>query len=191
MNIKNRLIVLTIMLIGGLSIAGCGKSGDKGPQTETKTTVGTEIDDTVITTKVKSALLKDTGLESLDIKVETRKGVVQLSGFVDSQNQMDRAMAVAQGVDGISNVDNKIRIKAKDTSVGAKVDDSVITTKVKAALISDSIIKSFDIGVVTRDGEVQLSGFVEDQTQVDRAIEVAREVEGVKNVLDDQMSIKK
>jgi hyperosmotically inducible protein len=191
MNIKNRLIVLTIILIGGLSIAGCGKSGDKGPQTETKTTVGTEIDDTVITTKVKSALLKDTGLESLDIKVETRKGVVQLSGFVDSQNQMDRAMAVAQGVDGVSNVDNKIRIKAKDTSVGAKIDDSVITTKVKAALISDPIIKNFDIGVVTRDGEVQLSGFVEDQTQVDRAIEVAREVEGVKNVLDDQMSIKK
>lgn len=191
MNIKNRLIVLTIMLIGGLSIAGCGKSGDKGPQTETKTTVGTEIDDTVMTTKVKSALLRDTGLESLDIKVETRKGVVQLSGFVDNQNQMDRAMAVAQGVDGVSNVDNKIRIKAKDTSVGAKIDDSVITTKVKAALISDPIIKNFDIGVVTRDGEVQLSGFVEDQTQVDRAIEVAREVEGVKNVLDDQVSIKK
>ena len=100
-------------------------------------------------------------------------------------------MAVAQGVDGVSNVDNKIRIKAKDTSVGAKIDDSVITTKVKAALISDPIIKNFDIGVVTRDGEVQLSGFVEDQTQVDRAIEVAREVEGVKNVLDDQVSIKK
>jgi len=191
MNIKNRLIVLTIMLIGGLSIAGCGKSGDKGPQTETKTTVGTEIDDTVITTKVKSALLKDTGLESFDIKVETRKGVVQLSGFVDSQNQIDRAMAVAQGIDGVSNVDNKIRIKARDTSMGAKIDDSVITTKVKAALINDPITKSFDIGVVTRDGEVQLSGFVENQTQVVRAIEVAREVEGVKNVLDDQMSIKK
>ena len=191
MNIKNRLIVLTIMLIGGLSIAGCGKSGDKGPQTETKTTVGTEIDDTVITTKVKSALLKDTGLESFDIKVETRKGVVQLSGFVDSQNQIDRAMAVAQGIDGVSNVDNKIRIKARDTSMGTKIDDSVITTKVKAALINDPITKSFDIGVVTRDGEVQLSGFVENQTQVVRAIEVAREVEGVKNVLDDQMSIKK
>ncbi len=191
MNIKNRLIVLTIMLIGGLFIAGCGKNGDKGPQTETKTTVGTEIDDTVITTKVKSALLKGTGLESLDIKVETRKGVVQLSGFVESQNQMDRAMTVAQGIDGVSNVDNKIRIKTKDASVGAKIDDSVITTKVKAEFISDPIIKSFDIGVVTRDGEVQLSGFVEDQIQVDRAIEVARGVEGVKNVLDDGLSIKK
>ncbi len=191
MNIKNRLIVLTIMLIGGLFIAGCGKNGDKGPQTETKTTVGTEIDDTVITTKVKSALLKGTGLESLDIKVETRKGVVQLSGFVESQNQMDRAMTVAQGIDGVSNVDNKIRIKTKDASVGAKIDDSVITTKVKAEFINDPIIKSFDIGVVTRDGEVQLSGFVEDQIQVDRAIEVARRVEGVKNVLDDGLSIKK
>ncbi len=191
MNIKNRLIVLTILLIGGLFIAGCGKNGDKGSQTETKTTVGTEIDDTVITTKVKSALLKDTGLESLDIKVETRKGVVQLSGFVESQNQMDRAMTVAQGIDGVSNVDNKIRIKTKDASVGAKIDDSVITTKVKAEFISDPIIKSFDIGVVTRDGEVQLSGFVEDQTQVDRAIEVARGVEGVKSVLDDGLSIKK
>jgi len=191
MNIKNRLIVLTILLIGGLFIAGCGKNGDKGSQTETKTTVGTEIDDTVITTKVKSALLKDTGLESLDIKVETRKGVVQLSGFVESQNQMDRAMTVAQGIDGVSNVDNKIRIKTKDASVGAKIDDSVITTKVKAEFINDPIIKSFDIGVVTRDGEVQLSGFVEDQIQVDRAIEVARRVEGVKNVLDDGLSIKK
>jgi len=191
MNIKNRLIVLTILLIGGLFIAGCGKNGDKGSQTETKTTVGTEIDDTVITTKVKSALLKGTGLESLDIKVETRKGVVQLSGFVESQNQMDRAMTVAQGIDGVSNVDNKIRIKTKDASVGAKIDDSVITTKVKAEFINDPIIKSFDIGVVTRDGEVQLSGFVEDQIQVDRAIEVARGVEGVKNVLDDGLSIKK
>ncbi len=70
-------------------------SGDKNPQIEAKTTVGTEIDDSVITTKAKSALLKDTGLESCDIKVETHKGEVQLSGFVDSQAQMDRAIAVA------------------------------------------------------------------------------------------------
>lgn len=188
MNIKNRLIILAIMGVGSLSIAGCGKSGDKEPQTEAKTTVGTEIDDSVITTKVKSALLKDTGLESLDIKVEARRGEVQLSGFVDSQNQMDRAIAIAQEVKGVRNVDNKMNIKTRDTSVGTKVDDSIITTKVKTAFLSDPIIKSFDISVVTRDGEVQLSGFVENQTQIDRAIEVAQEVEGVKNVLNE-MSI--
>lgn len=189
MNIKNRLIVLAILVVGSLSIAGCGKSGDKEPQTEAKTTVGTEIDDSVITTKVKAALLKDAGLESFDIKVETRRGEVQLSGFVDSQNQMDRAIAVAQEVKGVRNVDNKMSIETRDTSMGVKIDDSVITTKVKAALLSDPIIKSLDISVVTRDGEVQLSGFVENQTQIDRAIEVAQKTEGVKNVLDE-MSIK-
>ncbi|WP_430230116.1 BON domain-containing protein [Nitrosomonas communis] len=76
--------------------------------------------------------------------------------------------------------------------MGVKIDDSVITTKVKAALLSDPIIKSFDISVVTRDGEVQLSGFVENQTQIDRANEVAQKaqkVESVKNVLN-KMSIK-
>jgi hyperosmotically inducible periplasmic protein len=189
MDIKNRLIVPTIMLIASLSIAGCGKNEDGGSQTEDKTTVGTEIDDSVITTKVKAALLNDTGLESFDIKVETRKGEVQLSGFVTGQNQMDRAIAVAQEVKGVKHVVNKMSLKSGDTSVGIKVDDSVITTKVKAALINDPIIKSADISVVTRDGEVQLSGFVENQTQIDRAIEIAQEVEGVKNVLDE-MSIK-
>ncbi len=102
---------------------------------------------------------------------------------------MDRAIAVAQEVKGVKHVVNKMSLKSGDTSIGAKVDDSVITTRVKATLINDPIIKSADIGVVTRDGEVQLSGFVENQTQIDRAIEIAQEVEGVKNVLDE-MSIK-
>lgn len=189
MNIKNRFIVLAIMLIGSLFIAGYGKAEDKGPQTEAETTVETKIDDGIITTKVKSALLKDTGLKSFDIKVETHKGEVQLSGFVDSENQIDRAIAIAQEIEGVRNVDNKMSIKTNDTNAGVKIDDSVITAKVKAALLNDSIIESFDISVVTYDGEVQLSGFVENQTQIDQAIKVAQEVEGVKNVLD-KMSIK-
>lgn len=102
---------------------------------------------------------------------------------------MDRAIAVAQEVKGVKSVVNKMSLKSGDTSVGVKIDDGVITAKVKAALISDPIIESADISVVTRDGEVQLSGFVENQAQIDRAIEVAQEVEGVKNILDE-MSIK-
>ncbi|HRQ06084.1 BON domain-containing protein [Nitrosomonas halophila] len=189
MDIKNRSTILTILLVSGLSVAGCGETADKGSQTKAEASVGTEIDDSVITTKVKAALLSDAGLESFDIKVETHKGEVQLSGFVESQDQIDRAIVVAQEVKDVKNVVNKINLKSSDTKVGVKIDDSVITAKVKAALIKDSIIKSTDINVVTRNGEVQLSGFVESQTQVDRAIEIAQEVEGVKNVLDE-MSIK-
>jgi hyperosmotically inducible protein len=183
------------MLVSGVFVAGCGKSGEKAappaaPQTEAKTTVGTEIDDGAITTKVKSALMADADVKSFDIKVETSKGVVQLSGFVDNQGQIDRAIAVAKGVEGVKSVDNKMNIKTTETTVGEKIDDSIITTKVKAALLADSGVKSSDIGVVTRDGQVQLSGFVENQGQIDRATEVARGVEGVKNVINE-MAVKK
>lgn len=196
MDIQNKLFVLTITLIGALSIAGCGKSGEKTATPApapvapaAKTTVGTDIDDGTVTTKVKSALLADADVKSFDIKVETRKGEVQLSGFVDNQVQMDRAIAVAKGVEGVKSVDNKMSLKT-DTTVGEKIDDGVITTKVKAALLGDSGVKSSDISVVTSDGSVQLSGFVNDQTQIDRATEVARGVEGVKNIVNE-MSIKK
>ena len=195
MNIQNKLLVLTVSLVSALSIASCGKSEEKGPKPEgpkpeAKTTVGTEIDDSAITTKVKSALLADADVKSFDIKVETRKGEVQLSGFVDNQAQIDRAVAVAKGVEGVKSVDNKMSLKTTGTTVGEKLDDGIITTKVKAALLADSGVKSSDIGVVTRDGEVQLSGFVDSQSQIDRATEVARGVEGVKNVINE-MSIKK
>ena len=152
--------------------------------------MGTEVDDSTITTKVKSALLADADVKSFDIKVETRKGEVQLSGFVDNQSQMDRAVAVAKGVEGVKKVDNKMSLKTTSTTMGDKIDDGVITTKVKAALLGDSTVKSSDIGVVTRDGEVQLSGFVDSQSQIERATEVAKGVEGVKSVINE-MSIKK
>lgn len=190
---KNTFMTLIIVLVGGLFITACDsyqqESRSEGANTSENTSLGTDIDDGVITTKVKAALLKDIGLESLDIKVETRKGTVQLSGFTENTNQIDRAIAIAQEIDGVRNVDNKMDIKTTDTSVGVKIDDSVITTKVKAALLSDPTIKGSDISVVTRDAEVQLSGFVENQAQIDRAIELAGKVDGVKNVTDE-MSIK-
>lgn len=202
MDIQNKLPVVTAMLVGALLITGCGKTEDKAgapagtppasttTAPEAKTTVGTTIDDSAITTKVKSALLADADVKGLDIKVETNKGEVQLSGFVDNQTQMDRAISVARGVEGVKNVDNKMSLKTTTTTVGEKIDDGIITTKVKGALLAESGVDSGDIAVVTRDGEVQLSGFVKDQTQIDRATEVTREVEGVKNVINE-LSVKK
>lgn len=70
--------------------AGCGNNQDAQPMASAKTTVGTEIDDTVVTTKVKSALLADAEIKSFDVKVETRKGAVQLSGFVDNQMSLKK-----------------------------------------------------------------------------------------------------
>jgi hyperosmotically inducible protein len=192
MKTKLGLFVLSTTLAGAATVfvAGCQKVPDVTGAPAPSTTVGTEIDDSVITTRVKTALLADPDVKSLDLKVETRKGEVMLSGFVDNQTQIDRATAVTRAVDGVKNIDNKMSLKESATSVGNKVDDGITTAKVKAALLADASVKSLDIAVVTRKDEVQLSGFVDNQSQIDRAIEVARGVEGVRNVRNE-MSIKK
>ena len=70
-------------------------------------------------------------------------------------------------------------------STGEYVDDSVITTKVKSLLAADDFLKSFQIGVETYKGVVQLSGFVNNQKAVDKAIEITRSVQGVKSIKND------
>jgi len=176
-------------IMAALSV-GCSKPADTTEAPPPSITVGTEIDDSVVTAKVKSALLDSTEVKSYDLKVETRKGEVMLSGFVDNTAQMERAMAITRAVEGVKTIDNKLSLKGPATTIGNKVDDGIITAKVKAALLADSSVKSLDIAVVTRKGEVQLSGFVNNQNQIDHAIEVARAVQGVSRV-DNEMSIKK
>ena len=70
----------------------------------------------------------------------------------------------------------------KQESTGEYVDDSVITTKVKSLLAADDFLKSFEIGVETRKGIVQLSGFVDSQKAVNKAVEITRSVKGVRSV---------
>ena len=72
---------------------------------------GEYLDDTVITTKVKAAILNEPGLKSAEINVETFKGVVQLSGFVSSQDSANLAMVTARAVKGVTSVKNDMRIK--------------------------------------------------------------------------------
>lgn len=72
---------------------------------------GEYIDDSVITTKVKAAILDEPTLKVAEINVETFKGVVQLSGFVNSQADINKAVEVARGVRGVSSVKNDMRVK--------------------------------------------------------------------------------
>jgi osmotically-inducible protein OsmY len=72
---------------------------------------GEYVDDTVITTKVKAAILNEPTLKSAEINVETFKGVVQLSGFVSSQAAENKAVDVARTVPGVKSVKNDMRLK--------------------------------------------------------------------------------
>jgi osmotically-inducible protein OsmY len=72
--------------------------------------------------------------------------------------------------------------KTKHESTGEFIDDSVITTKIKSLLAADDFLKSFQIGVETRKGIVQLSGFVNSQKAVDKAGEITSSVKGIKSL---------
>lgn len=86
------------------TLAGCAS-------TQKQESTGQYIDDTAITTSVKAAIFNEPMLKSAEINVETFKGRVQLSGFVSSRDSINRAVAVAQGVKGVTSVANDMRVK--------------------------------------------------------------------------------
>lgn len=187
---NRQLFLLTLAGAAAPFLVACNKAPDTTGMTPPSITVGTEIDDSVITTRVKSALLGDPDVKSFDFNVETRKGEVMLSGFVDNQAQVDRAAAVTSGIAGVKSVLNKTSLKGAANTVGELVDDIDVTARVKTALLRDDNVKSFDITVVTRKGDAQLSGFVDNQRQVDLATEIAKKIEGVHTV-HNELIIKK
>ena len=79
--------------------------------TPTREGTGEYVDDTVITTKVKTAIFNEPTLKVLQINVETFRGTVQLSGFVRSQADMNKAVDVARGVNGVKSVKNDMRLR--------------------------------------------------------------------------------
>ncbi|MBS1189798.1 MAG: transporter [Rhodocyclaceae bacterium] len=79
--------------------------------TPTRETVGEYTDDATITTRVKTALVEDPNVSAMQVNVETYRGVVQLSGFVDSQANAARAVNLARQVPGVQSVKNDLRIK--------------------------------------------------------------------------------
>ncbi|MEQ8800748.1 MAG: BON domain-containing protein, partial [Haliea sp.] len=79
--------------------------------TEDQAGTGEYIDDTVITTKVKAAIFNDPELKSMEINVETFKGVVQMSGFVNSQADINQAVRLAREVKGVKSVKNDMKLK--------------------------------------------------------------------------------
>jgi osmotically-inducible protein OsmY len=74
---------------------------------------GEYLDDTVITTKVKAAIFSEPSLKSAEVNVETFKGVVQLSGFVSSRTDINKAVEVARSVRGVKSVKNDMRVKGE------------------------------------------------------------------------------
>ncbi len=147
-----------------------------------------QTDDDGIATSVKGSLLAEKGVPSNDVNVEVYKGVVLLSGFVKTQAEKDKAGKVAKSVKDVASVRNEIAVHPS-TSMGTKLDDTMLVSKVKAALVDASDVKSGQINVEARGGIVQLGGFVTGEKMKARAIAVAKGVSGVTRV-DDALFVK-
>jgi osmotically-inducible protein OsmY len=101
---RNNFFLYFVLLILIVSLAACAS-------TRTQESTGEYVDDSVITTKVKSLLAADDFLKSFQIGVESFKGVVQLSGFVNSQKAVDKAIEITRSVKGVKSVKNDLIVK--------------------------------------------------------------------------------
>jgi hyperosmotically inducible periplasmic protein len=175
---RTRILTLTTALLMLTLATACSA-------TRTQKSAGEVIDDSVLTGKVKVALINDPITKAGQISVETFRGVVQLGGFVDTAGQKGQATTVARSVTGVKEVRNDLRVSAPQATAGQVLDDSTITASIKARLLEDSTTKAHQINVETQSGVVQLLGFVGSSAVKARAGELAMAVDGVARVHND------
>ena len=157
------------------------------------------IDDSVITTKIKAKFLKDKKVRADNIEIKTVNGTVELTGTARSKAKAAHAVALARQVKGVKSVKNDIEITppaatARSDEKPAKartadsrrsdqpVDDTWITTKVKAKMVEDKQVSATNIHVKTVNGVVALTGTAKSMDESSKAASLARSVEGVKSV---------
>jgi hyperosmotically inducible protein len=180
---KSKGFVSAVMLVVTMAMVACAS-------TRTQKSAGEQVDDSVTTGLVKSALIADPVTKAHQIDVEVFKGTVQLNGYVDSAASKERATDVAKATKGVHTVHNNLSVDTTHRSGEAKIDDGAITTKVKAALAEDSRTKAHQINIETHEGVVQLSGFVDTAEAKSTAATLASAVEHVRSV-NNQIDVKK
>ena len=183
--LKKRVLVLgSAMLLQGCvaaAIGGAAVAGATKVATDPRS-MGTQLDDETLESRVNSAIKKDQQIKSeARISVTAYSGRVLLTGQVPNENLREVASSLAKGVQNVNDVYNEVR-------VGPKVDfaqiskDSWITSQIKSKMLVDSKVKTSDVKVVTENNEVFLMGNVT-QDQGNAAAEIARNVAGVTKVI--------
>ena len=157
------------------------------------------FEDATLTATVKSKLLWSSVTEALNIEVNTKDGVVTLKGRAQSPEAKELAGSLAANTEGVTTVNNLISISAAD-SIAAKaqpqnlnpteqLSDAWITSKVKSSLIYSRSLDGLNITVATEAGVVSLDGIVANYAEKELAVEIARNIRGVKGVNADALKV--
>jgi hyperosmotically inducible protein len=157
--------------------------------------------DAGITTAVKAKFAADDTVKAYQIDVDTKEKIVTLKGEVDTAAARDRAVDIARATDGVRDVVSVLVITPAPAATSGVVDrekdsapltgDPGITATVKTKMLADTTVSGLKIDVDTTDGVVSLTGDVASALEKRRAIEIARETDGVKSVTDHLKIVKK
>lgn len=146
-------------------------------------TVGEHIDDATIATKTKTALIGNKDVPGVGINVEVSDGVVQLSGFVNSETEEAAAITTAQEVEGTKKVLDALVVFTGSRSMGETVDDTTISAKLKTELTKVVGLGSATaINTEVKQGQVLLAGFVGSTKVKNAAGDAAKGISGVLEV---------
>lgn len=142
-------------------------------------------EDSIITNSIQSQIKDNATLSNLNITVSTKRGVVKLSGNIDSDSQASSLVELAESTIGVKDVDTA-NLKVKSSQQPWK--DTLITAKVKGTFIREEVfgtkdIASINLSVETKNGVVYLTGAIDNKEQIANAIKLIRGIKGVKKVI--------
>lgn len=185
----SRQLAIISVLAAALTLCGCGAAvvggafygGYKGAADER--TIGTIMDDSVISTTVKSKMIADEFVMARHIDVDVISGVVYLIGVVESASQKRMAADIARGVEGVTQVKNQLIVGK--TTAGQALNDTLTTSKIKTEFLKDPDIRSTNIDVDTNNAVVTLTGIVTSQKEKNKALAHARKITGNQAIVDN------
>jgi hyperosmotically inducible protein len=178
-----KIALLFLALTALLVCPAVGSAQSKA--TESKSSGGSEVKDSWITSKAKMKLVADKRTKARHIKVETERGVVTLRGKVASGEERAAAEEVTRGVDGVKGVRNTLEIVPEMKRKAADARDDQISKTVRDRFDADGQLQGASIRVRADNGMVTLMGTVPNVQLKDRAADLARKVPGVRAVRNE------
>ena len=166
----------TAALIGGAAGGGYAVATDERQ-------TGRMMDDSTITARINSAMIKDDVVKAHQVDVDTIGGHVTLTGVVKTRKESQRAIQIAGHETGVKSVRNNLQIGEKTWS--ESFNDKWLGSRIKSKLIAEPEIRSLNIDVDVHKGIVTLTGVVGDTYQKKRAIQIAKATEGTRRVVDN------
>jgi hyperosmotically inducible periplasmic protein len=176
------LLFVSLICSGCFATAIVGGTTAVVGATNDQRSLGSQLDDATIASTIDLRLVAEKDLPSRWISSQVVQGQVLLTGYLPTQEQIDRAVYICQHVHGVRSVRSDIRLGKPPTR--ELVDDSIITINVKRKLFNDKEVSGFTVHVETIDGKVYLQGVVANASQRLRAATLASEVPGVTSVVN-------